>query len=269
MKKSAIWIGLTLILVLAVSPVSAMIGGDLDDEHSNVGAIIMEWPLLDENLVGRLCSGTLVHERALLTAAHCYKYFVNQKINYDQIWVTFHQDPFNKEAEYLNVAEFIPHEDYNLTFRDSHDIALVILAEPVDDNIVPEQLPEPGYMNVVVDQPNWRELDMIAVGYGITDLANAIPGEAQLDAERRSGSITFRDLTSFEIKTIQLIKQDDVIITVGDSGGPLFHKYHEKNEVLVGLASCKGAPCFDRGIHYRLDTASALDWIDAELFKLE
>ncbi len=267
MKKFFVLILLVLVLGFMVSPVNAMIGGDPDKEHVNVGAIMMVWPQFDET-IGRLCSGTLIHERALLTAAHCYKYVVNQDIKYDQMWVTFHQYPFNNDAEYLNVIDFIPHEDLNLLALDSHDIALVILAEPVV-GITPAKLPDAGYMDIVIDQPNWRALDMIAIGYGITDLENFSPGDAQLDAERKSGSITIKNLTSFEIKNRQFAKPDNAFLSAGDSGGPLFHRVHKGNEVLVGLSSCVESNCSDRGIHYRLDTPSARNWVDAKLSELE
>ena len=77
MKKTIVLFLLVLTLAVAVLPVSAIIGGEEDFEHGNVGAIMMEWPQFG-NIVGRLCSGTLIHERALLTAAHCYKYIVDE-----------------------------------------------------------------------------------------------------------------------------------------------------------------------------------------------
>ena len=42
MKNLAILLGLLLALALAVSPANAIVGGELDTEHINVGAIVLK-----------------------------------------------------------------------------------------------------------------------------------------------------------------------------------------------------------------------------------
>jgi secreted trypsin-like serine protease len=263
MKKISVLLILMVVFALFASPAGAMIGGELDTEHTNVGAIVMYWPQFD--ITGRLCSATLIHERALVTAAHCYPPFVDQGISYDEIWITFDQDALAEGATYYNVEAFIPHPDFEFLRADTHDIALVVLREPVPDGILLAQLPEPGYFDEVVSKKKGRQdMELRVVGYG-TDQYRT-PPDLQLDAIRRSGTVMFKALRSFEIAS----DPNNAILCWGDSGGPLFHVDNESNEIQIGIWSRGGGhKCVSGGFHYRLDTASALDWIGAELDKLE
>jgi secreted trypsin-like serine protease len=265
MKKLTALLGVALALALMVSPASAIIGGEVDTEHTNVGAIMMVWPELD-GITGRLCSGTLIHERALLTAAHCHTYIDNQGIGYDQLWVTFDQDPFAEDAQYLEVEDFIIHPDFG-TGQGAHDIALVILAKPVV-GIEPEALPAISYMNDVLKALNGkarRGLDLIVVGYGASQVL-VVP-EILLDATRSTGTVSFEQLLLFEIKSSRNSDLGDAHTNFGDSGGPLFHVDRQGNEVLVGLLGRTGGSVWDGPamFHYRVDTAIARDFIEANL----
>ena len=265
MNKFSYLIVLLLVLAFTVSPASAIIGGEADTEHTNVGAIIMVWPNFD-GVTGRLCSATLIHERALLTAAHCHTFIDNQGIGYDQVWVTFDPDPFAENAQYLEVEDFIVHPDFG-TGQGAHDIALVILAKPVV-GIEPEPLPAMGYMNDALKVSKGkarRGLDLIVVGYGGSQILD-VP-EILLDATRSTGTVSFEQLLLFEIKSSQNSDLGDAHTNYGDSGGPLFHVDRQGNEVLVGLLARTGGSVWDGPamFHFRVDTAVARDFIEANL----
>jgi hypothetical protein len=265
MKKMTVMLALMLVLAFTVSPASAIMDGEPDTEHTNVGAIMMVWPQFDD-IIGRLCSATLIHERALLTAAHCHTYIENQGIGYNQVWVTFDQDPFADDAQHLEVEDFIVHPDFG-TGQGAHDIALVILAEPVV-GIEPEALPAMGYMNdriKVLNGKGRRGLDLIVVGYGGSQILD-VP-EILRDATRSTGTVSFEQLLLFEIKSSQNSDLGDVHTNYGDSGGPLFHVDRQGNEVLVGLLARTGGSVWDGPamFHFRVDTAIARDFIEANL----
>lgn len=256
MKKITTIILLILLFSLVVSPAGAMIGGEPDTEHTNVGAIVMYWPQF--GITGRLCSATLIHPRVMVTAAHCYTYVVNQEIETDQIWVTFDPDAVAEGATYLEVEAFIPHPDFNFQYADTHDIALVILKEEAPEGIQLEPLPEEGYLDQVIGRKKGQQnFDLVVVGYGSNTFL--LPPENQMDSIRRTGTVNFQALGSFEIRH----NPESATLCLGDSGGPIFYLDHKGNEVQVGLYSRGGNDqCVSGGFHYRLDTESAQDFIE-------
>jgi len=276
MKKMLILLSVLLVITFAVSPALALIGGELDTEHTNVGAIMMVWTEVNEEpFVGRLCTATLIHKQVLVTAAHCYPYFVNQGIGYDQIWVSFDQDPLANQGDFLDVQAFIPHPGYTESSRE-HDIALVILEEPVT-GIEPQPLPVEGYLDAMLATLHGkaaRNIQMTVVGYGATALWPQ-QDSLLLDAKRWTGTITFVNLQPLQIKTSN-IGQDDAIICKGDSGGPNFWVEQDGDEVLVGVNSSSNVACeedhLQTSFKTRLDTADALNFINdtiAEYFPPE
>ena len=95
------------ILTVGVLPVAAITWGEPDAEHTNVGAMVVDYPGYGPF---QWCSGTLIHPRVFLTAGHCTVDLDAYGI--ETVWVNFHQDALNKKT-LLDVEQVITHPDYN------------------------------------------------------------------------------------------------------------------------------------------------------------
>ena len=234
MKKIIIFLCLVLITAFLATPTSSIFNGELDTEHTNVGAIVIDWPeqysVNGDTIVGRLCSATLIHEQVLVTAAHCIQPLDIQEVSYDDVWITFNQyatnipeDPDN-DPDYLDVKSWKAHEDYEFQNRNSHDIALVILADPVTEEmgIFPKALPDEGYMNNVhknLKGKNSPAIQMMVVGYGTTK--NMSVPEYIEDADRHFGMVSLENL----LPLYTITYQDDSLITPALATGTRAARY--------------------------------------------
>jgi len=276
MKKKIVLLTALLFLIFGVSPASAIIGGNLDTEHTNVGAIVLEWP--QQNYVlARLCSATLIREDVLISAAHCFTGLEEAGNGDEPLYVTFKQyavlgdpEPEDFPDEYLPVEQYIYHPDYDPTLDDPHDIALVILEAPVDD-MESEDIPYEGYLDDVIGEEKGRkDIPFTIVGYGAQEFYKDNV-DRFLDAVRKYGTVSYKKLSPYLMVTYQ--DEEGGIICHGDSGGPIFFNDPLLGEKMVGIngvGSGWGWACSsDTTRHYRLDTDSAQGWIEDQLSTLK
>ena len=220
-RRVARFWGFALAVVL-LTPVGAgaIIGGTDDGSgHPNVGFVVA----VDENGgLADACTGTLIDELAVVTAAHCladgYRYYVSFKSTVD----------LSRSA-----AEngFLPVEQFQR--NDEYDVGVLELSQP-ENGIEPADLPAVGALT------GSRKGDSFThVGYGLDSVAS----------RRQSGSsavteFTRRTLTSpmSRLSKTQLYTNNrEGSICNGDSGGPVF-----KGDVVVALgnyvtnARCQG-----------------------------
>lgn len=264
--KRIMWIVLLLIvlLVITIIPASAITWGELDTEHDNVGAMVVDWP---DYGPWQLCSGTLVHSQVFVTASHCTYDLADYGI--ETIWVNF--DPYAlNEDSLLVVSEVITHPEYGAQGSDPHDIALLILAEPVTD-IVPAQLPDPNFLDTLKAEGRLRTKSEGApftmVGYG--GILQWPPPEISYDDMRRVSYSEYKSLEPVWLHMSQNIKQDNSGTCFGDSGGPAFWEEPDGSEILVGVTSWGDAQCVATSFNYRVDIPASLDFIYAAIEALE
>ncbi|MCB9420759.1 MAG: trypsin-like serine protease [Ardenticatenaceae bacterium] len=263
--KRITWIVFLLVLlsVVTIVPASAITWGELDTTHHYVGAMVVDWP---DYGPWQLCSGTLVHPQVFVTASHCTYDLADYGI--ETVWVNF--DPYAlNEATLRPVAEVITHPEYAWGGPDPHDIALLILAEPVTD-IVPAQLPDPNFLDQLKADGLLRTKSsgvlFTLVGYGGT--LQWPPPEISYDDYRRVGYSEYKSLEPVWLHMAQNINQGNGGTCFGDSGGPAFWVNEDGSEVLLGVTSWGDAQCVATSFNYRVDLPASLDFIYAAIDSL-
>lgn len=175
---------------------------------------------------GLYCTGTLVADSLVLTAAHCLD-------GSAQVGVGFGLDGWSTPAA---VAQQIAHPLWNGDYNAGHDVALLVLASSVS-GVTP--IPLSG------DWAAARPGDTLRiVGYG-DDTAPTNTGFGT----KRSASVTARSAANAGL--IAVSEASGTQTCHGDSGGPALYTDAQGVERVVGVASfgypnCQGGALFTR-----------------------
>jgi len=255
--------GLSLVVgaVVTAQPAAAIIGGERDEVHTNVGLVRFTTE------TGRFrCSGTLISPTVVLTAGHCTGDTGDSPAT--NVFVSFNTDlaldplapgitPEERAARAANYITGTAHPDPGWTGRLSvskqHDQGVVVLDAPAASKwpgITPAPLLPVGTLDS--NQGALKNETFTLVGYGV-----AI-GEKKATVvvpERRSTTSFLKNVQS-EVVTFQINDRDSKAgggSCFGDSGGPVF-----LGEFVVGDASfVNSLTCNATGGYQRVDTPYA------------
>jgi secreted trypsin-like serine protease len=263
-RKILIVLSVTMSLAVLINgPAGAIVYGEFDgNRHPNVGSIVADWRDPGSGNPELFCSGSLIAPDVFLTAAHCTASLIARDVPEDEVFVTF--DPvFDENATLLSGVYH-----HNPAFgqggaNDTHDVAVVVLDEPVED-VAPAELPTAGLLNDLKTSGELRHTRFTAVGYGTVRETNRGGFAAILDnTERRFADQRFLSLTPAWMTLSMNVSTGDGGTCFGDSGGPHFLGAGQtETDVVVSITVTGDAVCKATDKTYRMDTNSARDFLE-------
>ncbi len=272
MKKSPISMVLVALLLFSVvGYVGAITFGDPDgDNHPHVGTL-----LFVQNGVGFFsCTGTLLSPKVMLTAGHCTEEFGNTN---DITYVRFDEDAFEGIGDFAALQDWlddrwilakkvIPHPQYDdfSAFPQTFDVGLVILRKPVFRKTY-GMLPTEGLLEDVLAEASSSSNWWTPVGYGMQGILNPF---YQDDFARHQTTSRLVELKSFDNGPGSSAKFTNNPgggsggTCFGDSGGPVFY---QDTPIIGAVVSFGVTPCIGVDYQFRIDTPTALDFINRHL----
>jgi hypothetical protein len=246
---SILFIGL-LALAVAV-PAQAITFGQPDGNlHPFVGAV----GFMNEGAPWIICSGTLIAPDVFLTAAHCVAWLASSNLDATDLWVSFDTTPESGTALLLPVAAYHYDLQYGHDAADAHDIAVVLLAEPIG-GITPAVLPPAGLIDQMKVDKLLKDQVFVAVGYGtVRNDKTGGPHALFWEGMRRYVEQSYNAYTQSWLKLSMNPSTGDGGTCYGDSGGPHFLG---NTNMVVSLTVTGDANCRATDVTYRLDTPSA------------
>lgn len=266
---------LLAVLLLVVSsspvPVQAITNGfpDTANTFSNVGTVLA---LGTDGQAFQLCSGTLISPTVFLTVAHCAYYFNDVlapqgftlylsfgnpipvlELTDVSTWIPVTQIiPYSKYVQATDTHPFNPHHG-----SDPGDLAAIILPLFATQGITPAALPTLGLLDELAVKNGLNAVLFTAVGYGSGDRfgnqSNPIP--------RMFAFSAFRALQPGFLQLSINPALNNGGACFGDSGGPIFLQVNDKL-ILMAIDSVGGDHvCRATSGNYRLDTATARDFL--------
>ena len=252
MKKFLLGTIAAVTLAFSAGSAKAVIWGVQDDldEYPYVGAVFTD----EGNPLGQtVCSGVLLDDDALLTAAHCVDEAVALPI------VTFGSNAVAFTA--LALALPVIHPDYN-AIQDGPDVAILKLfflfgSAPA----TAAQLPLAGYLDgAATERGTLHDRIYTTVGYGISgDFPNV-----SAEFFRQIGDLSLISVNSAAGELYAQFSSNTGVVSggacLGDSGGPVFAP---DGVSVVGVNSFGVTEnCVGTGFASRIDIQEVLDFIN-------
>jgi V8-like Glu-specific endopeptidase len=226
-------------ILCAASPAAAITNGTPDgNKHPNVGGLVAPEPYSDGTWI--YCSGTLISPTVFLTAAHCGE-------DGERVAVTF--DTAYQEGDKLYYGTFEADPLYNQSQSDPHDIAVVVLDQPVR-GITPAELPEADSLSNLSGSQTFT-----SVGYGAYEVTKGPGGHQYLYNDvRMVATGTLNSTNPSWLRISMNPSTGNGGTCYGDSGGPNFLG---DTDVIAAITITGDAVCRSTNVVYRLDTESA------------
>ena len=143
--------------------------------------------------------------------------------------------------------------------HDLHDVAVIILDEPITD-IELAELPTEGLLTEMKEAHELKGEDFVTVGYGVRQ-EDKTRGPLSLDeaGERYYAEQTFQALKPYWLQLSMNSSTDNGGTCYGDSGGPHFLG---DSDMVVSLTVTGDTWYRATDVTYRLDTDSARSYLE-------
>ena len=226
------------------APAGAITNGTADGNgHPNVGGLVAPTAYSDGTWI--YCSGTLISPTVFLTAAHCDEGTPNVRISFSSAY---------KDGDTVYSGTFHGDPAYTQSQSDPHDIAVVVLDKAVK-GIAPAKLPAADSLNKLPGSQQFT-----SVGYGAYEVTGGKGGGHQYlyNDVRGVATGTLNTTTQSWLKISMNDAHGDGGTCYGDSGGPNFLG---TSNVIAGTTITGDAVCGSTNVDYRLDTASARNFL--------
>jgi hypothetical protein len=256
-------------LILSAAPAVAVIGGT--DDTANIFENVGVLQLQIEGEWFDFCSGTLVEDNVVLTAAHCTDFLQEEGedgFGPDDLRISFDPDP-DEDSTYYYVDHIVVHPDWFTAppclgnskrlclAPPAEDIALVWLNEAVA-GVDPAPIADAGYLDAL----DLTSESFTVVGYGVDEFikGSVVSPKAVFIVDgirsyREVSVITEHD--AFPDRFVKITQST----CFGDSGGPLFH-----DGTVVGINTWTfSLRCSGPNFAYRVDSETAQAFLDAYL----
>jgi V8-like Glu-specific endopeptidase len=243
MRRALAALAVVVAGIATASPAAAITNGTLDgNQHPSVGGLVSPTQYSDGTWL--YCSATLISPTVVLTAAHCGE-------EGEAVTVTF--DTAYQAGDKVYEGTFHADPAYPGNQSDAHDIAVVVLDKPLK-GITPSALPTAGSLSALPSDQQFT-----SVGYGAYQVTNSPGGHQYLYNDVRmvaTGTLNSTNKTWLRISMNPATGNGGTCY--GDSGGPNFLG---ATNVIAAITITGDAICRSTNVDYRLDTASARDFL--------
>ena len=239
---------ISVAVLLSATPGAITFGVPDNDDHPNVGLLIVAIP----QGFFALCSGVLVSPTVFLTAGHCTDAIEDLD---GEAFVSFSASaPFT-----IRHGTAHTHPDFDLTLPNTFDIGVVVLDSSVA-GIEPAAIPPEGFLDEFATRRGQHDLFFTHVGYG-TQAIVPKPINQLVRFQGVSSLINTRNVFTdgFNLQTTANPGRDRSGICFGDSGGPAFFR---DTDVVAAIHSfVRNENCTGASFSYRIDTDVSLDFL--------
>ena len=245
-RVSVAFAAMVVAVLVSCGAALAITYGQADgNRHPNVGALVDTY----QGQTYAYCSGTLISPTVFLTAAHCGE-------DGSTVSVTF--DPTVDSKSRTLTGTFESNPLYPGSENDPYDIAVVVFDRAVK-GIEPAELPTLGQFDGLPKNQRFT-----AVGYGGQEAVNGPGGP----------TIAYLDTREYAVSTLNAVGPSYLRLSqnpatgnggtcYGDSGGPNFLGAGAgETDVIAGITITGDSLCKSTNVIYRLDTASARDFLN-------